>query len=271
MRGIDHDLRPFEMRLEPTGVRLKPVNRSPPASLSSKGRISSGLPSLDELLGGGFITGSTLCYLYSGDAHADLFLTKVIAETVAADRDVVLVPPPNLTYEQLNRYLMALEERELDTYLERDSIRVWDVLGSGTKTSEFLPEGMTSDAVESPTQGEILDDLQQLQYHASTPLTMVISTQALRMFGDDNVLPDMITVLTATVRGSEDNVLFAGTPDLIDNRTEALLRNASEQILKHTRRENGMEAIRLQKGLGGEVRSSRTVEYYRESPFLSLS
>lgn len=271
MRGVDHDLRPYEMTLEPTGMRLKPLNRSPPASLSSKGRTPSGLPALDDLLGGGFITGSTISYLYAGDAHADLFLTKIITEMVAADRDVVIVPPPNLTYEQFDQYLSALEDRPLMAYLDEESIRVLDVLAGGSKSSKFLPDGVKSDAVTSPTQSETLEAVRRIRFKASNPLTMVISCQATRMYGDDTVLPKMVSVLTADVRGTDDAVMFAGTPDLIDDQTVARLTNASEQILNHTRRSNGMESVRLQKGLGGEVGSSRVVEYYREPPYISLS
>ncbi|WP_435075676.1 ATPase domain-containing protein [Halorubrum sp. HHNYT27] len=271
MRGADHDLRPYEMNLSAKGMRLKPLNRSPPASLSSKGRTTSGLPELDNLLGGGFITGSTISYLYSGDAHADLLLSKVTAEMVNSDRDVVIVPPPNLTYEQLDQYLQALEDQPLKAYLDAESIRVLDVLGSGSKSNNFLPDDITSRSVESPKQDELLDELRRIQYQSTTPLTMILSCQATRMFGDDNVLPGMISVLTAEARGSDDTVMFAGTPELIDERTAARLMNASEQILKHERRPNGMESIRLRKGLGGEVGSSRVVEYYRDAPYLSLS
>lgn len=271
MRGVNHDLRPYEMALTNEGLRLKPRYRSPPAELSAKGRTPSGLPVLDDLLGGGFITGGTVAYLYSGDAHAELFLSKVITEMVDSERDVVIVPPPNLTYEQFNQYLKSLKDRSFDSYLEEKSIRVLDLLSTGTKSTEFLPRGADSPAVRSHKGGEIFDELRQIQYNASNPVTILISCQTTQLARGEPILPQLISDLTAQVRGTDDSVIFAGTPDLIDTRETAQLLNASEQVLNHDRRPNGIETIRLKKGLGGEVGSSLVVEYRRERPYMSLS
>lgn len=267
MRGVDHDLRPYEMRLEAEGVRLKPLNRSPPAVLSAKARTTTGLPGLDELLGGGFITGSTISYQYASCAHADFFLSKAIDAMVTAGRTVVLVPPPTLTYEQLDEYLTAHADRPLEAYLADASLRVVDAVSAG----RFLPDGMKSEAVEAPQPDELVQRLRQIQYQADTPVTQVISCQTTQMYAEDDILRKLISGMTTDVRGTDDTVLFTSVPELLDQRARARLENVSEQVLAHKRQPNGMESLRLRKGLGGEVGSSRVVEYYEDPPYLAIS
>lgn len=274
MRGVDHDLRPYEMSIDEQGVRLSPLNRSPPASLSAKGRMPSGLPRLDDLLGGGIITGGVLTYLYSGDAHPRLFLTKV-AVTAASDdesgRDIVVVPSPQMTYEQLGQYVRAVGDRSLDEYLETEQFTVLDILSGGSRAGGFLPEGMKSPAVLSPSPSELLEELRRIQYQTADPVVFIISCEALRMYSDGSTLSDIISVLSANVRGTADTAVFTAAAELLDGHPKTQLRSASDQILKQARRPNGMEYIRLEKGLGGQVGSSRVIEYYRDAPYIELA
>lgn len=271
MRGVDHDRRPFQMSFDADGFHLTPANRSPPASLSAKGRLSTSLSELDTLLGGGLVTGGTVSYLSSPDAHPELVLSKLVAAAREADREVILVPKPNQTFDQLQRYLSALGGVSLRDELDAESIRVLDVLAGGSQSTGFFPDGDTSPGVSTPKQDELIKVIQQAHYKSSEPVMVLLSCQSVRMCEEEITLSQFISTFTAAVRGTNDTMVFYGTRNLVEERPRAALVNASDQVLRHSKWPNGMEHVRLQKGLGGEVGSSRIVEYYRESPYLSLS
>jgi KaiC/GvpD/RAD55 family RecA-like ATPase len=268
MRGTDHDQRSFALSLEESGVHVKPFNRAPTSAFTNRDYVSTGMPKLDELLGGGVVSGNSMSYLYDGDTHAVPLLTKLIVSFLDRDNEVVMLPPPNLTYESLNHYAELLGDVSVDKYLASSLLRVLVVGGS---VYSFLPSEMSPDGVESVKQRDIIQRLGQLTHTPDGRVVLVISCQALSLFMHDEVVREVIQQVASECRGSKNMAVFTAVPTLINEELMSSMMNASEQILSHKRQENGIESIRLDKGIGGEVGSSRLVEYYDEEPYLSLS
>jgi archaellum biogenesis ATPase FlaH len=268
MRSTDHDQRTFVIALGEDGMRVKPRNRSPPSAILSRERVPTGVSELDEMLGGGFIAGSPVSYFHDSAVHGDLFLTSLLIPFLNREYDVVLVPPLNLTHNTLEYYTETFDGNSIETLLSDGSLHV---LLPGGNAYSFLPPELTSEGVEGAKRGEILERLQQLLHKTDQDLLYVISCQSLSVFDDEESLRQIITQITADCRGTDHIALFTGVSDLLGDHSVSHLKNATEQIISHERRPNGMETIRVEKGLGGGVGSSRVIEYTTEPPYISIS
>lgn len=272
MRGVDHDTRPFEMTLAGEKLRVRPNRRSPALELSTRTRHPTGLAGLDSLLGNGFIEGGSVVYKHDGESHADILLLKSMFEMLRQGEQVIYLPSSGLAYDQLDLLAKKIAETSLEIFLEEQGLIIFDFLSRGRSNRAFVPDDKTLDSVIALDDStEIRNEIQRQHFRSEERITTCLAVDSLLQRVDVEYLRRMHSVLNADIRSEPHTLIYQLNPDLIDSLLDEFFTESSDQVLRQYRRHDGMEYVRLQKSMGGNVGSSRIVEYHDERPFVELA
>jgi circadian clock protein KaiC len=101
MRGTDFDSRKTGFRINQDGIRLFPRLRQELQYQASLKRVTSGVPGLDEMLGGGYFEGSSILLSGSSGSGKTLIAVRAILGTLIAGEKAMFV-----TFEESRDHLI---------------------------------------------------------------------------------------------------------------------------------------------------------------------
>lgn len=262
MRGVDHDTRQFELAFDNDGVRIIPRNRSTPKGMELTPVLPTGLPGLDELLGGGFSMGSGTVLTHDGRANLDQLLFAVMSKAVTDDLSIVMMPrvntPPKHVAELLRRAGESVEELKAeDRFFVLDAVGAWDY-GSNIFDLQSEDAGLTYliEEIESRHTGEGLFMLfnTESQVHNVGQET----TREFRYWLEANLLDECHTLIDIH------------NPKVMRDRMADFFEDAASQVIETWREGSGLQYLQLQKGESGRVGDVRLVDHTADPPYVRL-
>jgi hypothetical protein len=263
MRGVDHDDRVYEVDFSEAGLHTYPRLRSHPTAFVPDDYLTTGVPGLDALLGGGICLGGTTLLEHDGLADPHSLLTSLV--TVALDRDmsVVLVPPVELPPDRLATVLPD-HAGPLEELLATDRLFLIDFADAhgSARRNVFAPGVDGADPVEtfetvSERRGE-RDLLGLVNVEAQLPALDADELRRLRSREDRHLFR------------SDDTAVYFLNPETLPDRVAAFHRNAAWQVLRMWVAETGLQYVKLRKAPDGYVGTTSLVEYAREPPHLRV-
>lgn len=262
LRGTDHDTRRYVITIDTDGVRLSPRQRTCPCGLGTCEFFATEIAGLDALLGGGLIEGSSVLYLHDGRADRYAVLSQIMATAMAADWIVGLTPPAGLTLARLDDFWTA------------ESITVRDALDANRLlVEEFVRP--PSDRHDNVLNYEAYDDLETFLEAVYTRtaghqfLPVVDLEPILQRVSPERVKEGRYRV-TSNLMSETHIPLYVLNPATVPDQFASFLIDASQQVLRHSQDEDGLEYLKLVKAPVGSPGAGRVVEYTAESPYVRV-
>jgi len=264
MRGVDHDTRTYEVNFSERGIRISPRQRTQSAEFIPEDFLSTGVPGLDDLAGGGIVEGGTLLLEHDGRASSHSILTNALTEAVADGKAVTFVPPVELPPKRLE---VIISERvgDMDELMDEDRFFLVDFANvwENTRRNVFKPQEHDDDhpAAVFRTIDDRRGDREMfsaLNVEAQLPALSDDELRQLRFWEEENFyLPG-------------DTSVYFFNPATLSDELAAFYRNGAWQILRTWVEETGLQYLKVEKSPAGYLGATRLVEYLDDEPYIQL-
>jgi KaiC/GvpD/RAD55 family RecA-like ATPase len=264
MRGVDHDTRIYEVNFSESGIRISPRQRTQSVEFVPDDFMATGVPGLDDLLGGGIVEGGTMLLEHDGQAGAHSVLTSLLAEAVEDGKAVAFVPPVELPPKRLedivsNRVGDMDEMLASDQFFLVDFANVWE----NTRRNVFKPREHDDDhpAAVFRTIDDRRGDQElftAINVEAQLPALGTDELRQLRFWEEENLyLPG-------------DTTVYFFNPDTLTDELAAFYRNSAWQILRTWIETSGLQYLSIEKSPAGYLGATRLVEYLDDEPYMQI-
>ncbi|WP_268239430.1 MULTISPECIES: ATPase domain-containing protein [Haloarcula] len=264
MRGVDHDTRVHEVSFTHEGLRVAPRLRTHPGEFVPGDHMSTGIPGLDHLMGGGIVQGGTLLLEHDGRASPHSILTNLLVEARDDGSAITIVPPVELPPKRLRS---IIDERigDMEELLATDQLFLIDFanIWENTKRNVFKPQEHDTDNPASVFR--TVDDRRGDQ-----SMFTVLNVEAQLPVLDDDELRQMRFWEEENLYREGDTTMYLFNPATLDDELAAFYENGSWQTLKTWVTDNGLQYIELQKSPSGYMGSTRLVEYIEDKPYMRV-
>jgi KaiC/GvpD/RAD55 family RecA-like ATPase len=265
VRGINHDMRAYEITFSDQGVQIIPRQRAVPAPfVSDENTMSTGISGLDTLLGGGFIRGETAVLQHDGRANVKPLMAAIVTQTLDIEGSaVVFVPEASSRPEKVHR-LFAGQIDDVRSALEENRLFVVDMIN---------PQDTDYDNIfgVDPDQGGIEYLLQLIdERRGDRPLVTLMNTEApARTLGEEQVTA-LHEWQEANLLTDENLTIYQHNPETMTNGLHEFIAKNAEKVLEIWVHKNGLQYVTLEKSPTGYLGSTLLVDYFDEEPYIRV-
>jgi hypothetical protein len=261
MRGVDHDTRSYEVTFGDGGVEVIPSRRALLPEAVDQKRLTTGIGAFDALLSGGFPRGDSVVLEHDGKANIDTLLFTAASSAFDRDMDLVLLPRVNTSPRRVDTLVANTvvgfdDGREL---LESDRLFVLDALGAWENYENVYD--LRGDDMEMEDQLRAIRETS-----ASDGLLLALNTEAKVHVLNERKVRRIRYWLQSRFLGPDDILLDVHNPNVMTSRMAGFYIDAASWVISTWLDENGLQYIRLEKGITGDVGGLRLVEYVDEHP-----
>lgn len=262
MRGVDHSKRQYEIEFAPSGVRVLPRQFSPPTQVSSDSTVSTGIPGLDTLLGGGLIPGELNLLLHDGRAPITSLTHKTLLSLRERGYPAIYGPPSALDYDDLLQALGHLDA-DLDELLDRNELTIFNTAGKETRWPDH-------ENIVHPSQG-LADTVTNLfQKHGEKAVfNLGHIDPAIRQLSPEETRNQWET-LQANTSNADTNFLYVLNRNTAPEQLVEYFIDQSRQVMDTTIGDTGLQYISVEKSIGGQTGSERVVEHREKPPYIYI-
>ena len=265
MRGVAHDDRSYEFTFDDDGVRVVPSRRTSHVEMIQQDRLSTGVETLDALLGGGLPLGDSVLVEHDGRANVDTLLFTMATTALGERMNMVLLPRVNLSPQRVDSLVAATpvdfdSSREL---LDADRLFVLDALGAW-KNHENVYNLRAQET-------EMVDRLRSIRETSTDDgLFLAFNTEAkAHVLGEEHLRRVRYWLQSAFLE-SGDLLLDIHNPKVMTSRVAEFYTDAASQALRTWFDHNDLQYVRLEKGVTGDVGGLKLMEFIDEYPFVRL-
>lgn len=266
MRGVDHDVRDYEVGFDEEGMRVLPDHRSLPSAAAARDRLSTGIEGLDALLGGGFTRGDGAVFEHDGTSSMDVFLSAFANSALKAGLGVVLLPRVSTSPRRVDD-LFARSDLEVDSgeeLLDANRLFVLDALGAWSDHANVY-NFRTEDAGMQYLLQQIRDE------SSGDGLFLLLNTEAKVHALDEEQGRRIRYWLQSRFLQPDDVLLDVLNPDLVPAGMAEFYTDAATQAVSTWQDDRGLQYVRFEKGCEGEVGGVRLVEFVEEYPYVGIN
>ncbi|OGL31234.1 hypothetical protein A3F37_02600 [Candidatus Saccharibacteria bacterium RIFCSPHIGHO2_12_FULL_41_12] len=214
MRTISYNSRPISYKITPHGIKLFPDTEQDLTYQSSSKRITTGIPGLDEMTGGGFIEGSAILVTGTSGAGKSILSLQFLQ---------------NRLLEKQNAVLVSFEESKEQIYRNAKSFG-WD-LESYEKNGQLT---VLTGFPESKYPQEHILTIQELTEKTNAKFLIFDSISAVESTFSSEKARDMITHLNAYLKSKAITTIYTNaTQTLLGSTqvTDSRLSTITDQII----------------------------------------
>jgi circadian clock protein KaiC len=259
MRGVDHDTRVYEVNFSERGIRISPRQRTQSVEFVPDDFLTTGVPGLDDLLGGGIVEGGTMLFEHDGQASSHSVLTNVLSEAVADGKAVTFVPPVELPPRRLEE-IISNRVGDMDELMNEDRFFLVDFanIWENTRRNVFKPQEHDD---HPTTVFRTIDDrrgdremFSALNVEAQLPALTNDEIRQLRFWQEENFyLPG-------------DTSIYFFNPATLSDELAAFYRNGAWQILRTWIEETGLQYLTVEKSPAGYLGPLASWSTWTRSP-----
>jgi len=261
--GADADRRPVELWTDAEGLHAGPTRRTPPNALSDAATRALGVPGLDDLCGGGLVTGDGVLLRHDGRADVGPLLGALLAGAIRDGYAVELVPTLDLRAERLDALLGAYDT-SVEALLDADRLFVLDVTGAWeTGRQNVFAGGHEPD--------ELRANLRGIADRTDRPHLRIVDADAMVHTLGPAGARDLRYFQETTLLESEDLLVHVQNPAVVADEMAALYETAATQVLATELSAGGRQHLTLRKSPRGRVGATGLVEYVDEPPFVTVA
>jgi len=263
MRGRDHDDRRHRLVLSADGIAVQPTDRTPPPHLQAHDHLSTGVDTLDEVLGGGLVRGGLTVFVHDGTTGYYTLNSQLLARAVETGMAVSVTLPADVSLADLDRYWA---DRPFDTGSLLDEDRLFAL--------ELVAEDGTDhpNVLASNEDDHDWERLMELSYERAgdRPLFALVDTEPLLETVPAERAREVRYRAAATHTRDDDVVVYTANPGSQDDALVEFFVDTSRQTVAVERDDDGLEWLTVRKSPTGEPGASKLVAYTDEPPYVDL-
>ncbi|MFB6112065.1 MAG: ATPase domain-containing protein [Halobacteriaceae archaeon] len=263
LRGVDHDRRTVELEFTDTGVTVSPVRRSQPPAVKQHKHTPIGIEGLDQLTGGGLVTGAGTLLQHDGRVNLSALFSTLLASLHEAGFALTLVPTlqlrPARLAGMLEGYGIDLEQLLLDGDLYViDFTGAWDA-ASGRNVYEAGNDLSTLKGV-----------FREVEQMTGGPRATVANADAMaHALGEDDAR-ELRYYQEGQLLDTDDLLIHVQNPDVVPDQMASFFEDTADQVLRTWLKADGLQYLSLRKSPCGFVGTTSLVEYLTEPPYLRV-
>jgi len=264
MRGLEHDDRRHKLRLTDEGVVAQPRRRNHAPGLLEHDHFSTGIDSLDDLLGGGLVRGGMTALTHDGRTDYYALNARLLAQAAREGMTLTVALPAAVSLDRLDRY-WADTDWDVATLLDADRLLVLELAGGNSRNHRNV---LTYDE----SAGRDWERLMEAAYEraGATPMFALIDTEPLTQTISDEQARE-VRYRAATAETSDDDVIvYTINPRIQSDPLVAFFVDTSQQTLEFHRDDDGLEWLSVEKSPTGSPGASRLVSYESEPPYVDF-
>lgn len=263
MRGLEHDDRRHKLRLTDEGVVVQPRRRNHAAELLEHDHFSTGIGSLDDLLGGGLVTGGLTVLTHDGTTDYYALNARLLARAADEGMTLTVAFPAAVSLDRLDRYWTDTDW-DVATLLDEDRLLVLELAGGNDHDHRNV---LTYDE----SAGRDWERLTELSYERAgeDPLFALVDTEPLTQTVSAEQARE-VRYRAATAETDDDVVVYTINPRIQPDSLVAFFVDTSHQTLDFHRDDDGLEWLSVEKSPAGSPGASRLVSYESEPPYVDF-
>ncbi|WP_415382479.1 RAD55 family ATPase [Halosimplex sp. TS25] len=263
LRGHDHDDRLHKLVLGDDGATVRPTQRTPPTDLLHHEHLSTGVPALDDLLGGGLVRGGLTVFSHDGTTGYYAINARLLAAALEEGMALAVTLPAGVSLAQLDRYWTD-GDWSVDGLLDDDRLFVLELVESAECDHRNV---ICYDEDERDWQA-----MMELSYERSgdRPLFAFVDTEPLLEQLSPRRVRHVRYRAAARHTDEEDVVVYTVNPAIQDRTLVEFFVDASRQTLRIERADDGVEWLTLRKSPTGAPGTSAVVDYAEKPPYVDL-
>jgi len=264
MRGVDHDTRVHEVNFSMDGLRISPRQRTQSAEFIPDDFMSTGVPGLDDLLGGGIVEGGTFMLEHDGQASPHSMLMNTLSEAVARDKAIALIPPVELPPKRLEE-IIAERIGPMKGLMDDDRLFLIDFanIWENTRRNVFKPQEHDTDHPSAVFR--TIDERR-----GDRPIFSVLNVEAQLPSLTDDELRQLRFWEEENLYQPRDTSVYFFNPATLSDDLAAFYQNGAWQILRTWIDESGLQYLKIKKSPAGYLGSTRLVEYVDDEPYIQI-
>jgi KaiC/GvpD/RAD55 family RecA-like ATPase len=261
MRGINHDTRSYEVTFGDGGVEVIPFRRALPPGAVDQKRLTTGIGAFDALLSGGFPRGDSVVLEHDGKANIDTLLFTAASSAFTRDMDLVLLPRVNTSPRRVDTLVAntVVNFDDVQELLESNRLFVLDAFGAWENYENVYD--LRADDTEMEDQLRAIRETS-----AGDGLLLALNTEAKVHVLNERKVRRIRYWLQSRFLGPDDILLDVHNPNVMTSRMAEFYIDAASWVISTWLDENGLQYIRLEKGITGDVGGLRLMEYVDEYP-----
>ena len=264
MRGRDHDDRRHKLLLTDEGVRVRPGDRTEPAGLLDYDHFPTGVPALDELLGGGLVRGGLTTLKHDGTTDYYTLVGRLLARAADAGMTLAVALPAEVSLDRLDGYWRDTDW-DVDRLFAADRLIVLELAGKNGRDHRNV---LSYDAGADRDWERLME--RTYERAGSDPLFALVDTEPLLQTVSDERARE-VRYRAATARtGDDDVVVYTVNPRIQPDPFVGFLVDTSYQTLDFYRDEDGLEWLSVEKTPTGSPGASRLVAYESDPPYVDF-
>lgn len=263
MRGVDHDTRRFKIQIDPsTGVNIVPRLRSLPDEATDHVYFETGIDGLDDFLGGGLTRGEINLFKHDGRVTLNPFPVAIINQAIDTELPVVLLPPVDVRYQQLNTYLWG-NHPSVDALFESDRLFVIDPIRPPADAHQNVFHISSRETYQSA-----LETIHQRT--GDQPRVGIFDIDTLLHKLDSESVQQITRETVATLLQSEDTVVFTLNSNSSEEDLHVFLEDICQPVVRLWQDPDGLEILKLEKATTTAPGQTHMIEYTKTPPYLRL-
>ena len=263
MRGVNHDTRPYEIEFDGRGVHVIPRARNAVASRSDPSLVRTRIEGLDELLGGGFLQGSSVVFEHDGRTTLRPLFTSLLKRRLDADTAVFLMIPKVGREPELLERLIPEEPDRIFELLDSDRLFVVDP--TSKRESDHRNVFTMAEQNEVEYLFKLIDER-----CGESGLSTFIDTETAAGHLDAAQLIDLHRLQETYLLDDDSVTVYVHNPETVPDEAEKFFANSASQALEMWRHDNGLQYLTLEKSPTGYVGTTRLVDTLAEPPFVRI-
>ncbi|MFB6076932.1 MAG: RAD55 family ATPase, partial [Candidatus Nanohaloarchaea archaeon] len=240
MRGVDHDTRQYEMTFGPGGLKIIPRKRAHSEDFIEHNQLTTGIPGLDKLTGGGLLQGTGTVLEHDGNANFDALVAALIKSALEQDFAVGLVPTVDLSPRRFDQFL-NVADADLRESLDADRLFVLDMTGAWDLAHRNVLDVGQADAGMRYLLRTVDDRA------AGEHLLSIVNTEAKLQQMSEQEAQNVRYWQEANLCGPEDVLFDIHNPHLMSDELAEFHNDAAGQVFRTWLADSGMQYLKLQK------------------------
>lgn len=279
MRGVDYDTREYELGIDEDGIYLTPQQWTHQFEFEDYRIVSTNVDGLDDLTGGGLVTGKPVLLEHDGRAPVDALVVSMAAGAFERDMGAWVVPSPVLDASRFED-LLPDETLSVPDLLDGGQLFVMDVFSAWDEyadhrnvyqisSSSWLTKLLSKRKLGLRFAKRVLKDIDRRR---DRPVLAPTHTEAfLHLFEDVNQIRDLYYWALENVTVEEDTALYVHNPDTMDPQLAEFFSYDASQVFETWKHDSGIQYIRLDKSPTGSPGSMAVVEYRDTPPYVKVT
>ncbi len=263
MRGVDHDMRRFEVHFTDGGIKVAPRRRVFPNLFDQQDFVPTGIDGLDSLLGGGLLKGATTLVEHDGDASVHAIIMSAFKTAIENDAAITFVPSVNMSPERLANMFDDFVG-DVERLLDDDRLFVIDTVSVRDDSAHNVFTLQDNDrSIE-----EVLETIDERR--GDRAMLSIINTETMVQSLNEKTARRVRYWSEANLLGQDDITVNVHNPKTMDEKLAEFYHNSAWQVCRTWLERSGLQYVKVDKSPNGVLGSTRLVEYIDDSPYMKV-